>query len=247
VIYTPPSYSENTLKTITNVLVMHDGQNLFNASTSFGGIAWMCQDTINALVVEGVIDEVLIVGVYNTDDRTNEYTYSYAADCGCPKGAGGLGDLYLDFLYDQVVPFVQKNYRVETTTENLAILGSSLGGLISCYAGWTRPGSWSLAGCMSSSFWWNNEDFNMLILNSSMPQESIKIYLDSGNAGPDRDDVVQTRQVRDHIESLGFVLNRTVFYYLDIGGQHNEYYWGQRFHVPMTYFYQAKLLSPSFN
>eukprot|EP01102_Stenamoeba_stenopodia_P021055 TRINITY_DN838_c0_g1_i3.p1 TRINITY_DN838_c0_g1~~TRINITY_DN838_c0_g1_i3.p1 ORF type:complete len:215 (-),score=37.18 TRINITY_DN838_c0_g1_i3:19-663(-) len=47
VIYLPPSYNENFLKPMTNVLVMHDGQNLFNASTSFLGIAWDYQDTIN--------------------------------------------------------------------------------------------------------------------------------------------------------------------------------------------------------
>lgn len=56
--YLPPSYNENTLKQYRNVLVMHDGQNLFNPLTSFLGVAWMCQDTMDALIIEGKSDEV---------------------------------------------------------------------------------------------------------------------------------------------------------------------------------------------
>jgi hypothetical protein len=68
VIYTPPSYNENTLKQYP-FLIMHDGQNLFNSSTSFNGIAWNCQETVNALVNEGLMEEVIIVGVDNTPLR----------------------------------------------------------------------------------------------------------------------------------------------------------------------------------
>ena len=141
VIYTPPSYYENTLKPMTNVLVMHDGQNIFNASTSFGGTPWGCDKTVDRLVVQGDMEEVLIIGVYNTPDRLNEYTYIYdpcydttlLGEC---VGGGGLGDIYLDFLIETAVPFVSSSgYRIETKKENLGVLGSSLGGLISCYAG----------------------------------------------------------------------------------------------------------------
>ena len=147
---------------------MHDGQNLFNASTSFLGVAWMCQDTVNELVAEGNMREIIIVGVDNTINRTDEYTYSY--DPTVP--GGGNGNTYLDFLQETVVPSIEVWYRVapnaaNSTSQNAkrwGILGSSLGGLISCYAGWTRPEVYSIAGCMSSSFWWNNEDFNNTVL-----------------------------------------------------------------------------------
>jgi len=244
IIYTPPSYYENTLKPMNNVLLMHDGENLFNASTSFNGVAWECQVTINQLIAEQKIDEVFIIGVYNTPNRINEYTYSYAKDCQCPLGGGGQGDLYLDFLIEQVVPYVEQRYRIETGPNNLAMMGSSLGGLISCYAGWTRPNTWGKVGCMSSSFWWNNEDFNNIIINDSMVQAPVTIYVDSGTSGEGNDDMEQTIAVRNHLEALDFVLNRDLFYYLDVGGQHNEYYWGRRFWVPMTDFYTTKLLSP---
>ena len=75
VVYLPPSYAENTLKSISNVLVMHDGQNLFNESTSAFG-CWHCDQTADANIMAGAVEELAIVGVDNTDDRTNELTYA---------------------------------------------------------------------------------------------------------------------------------------------------------------------------
>jgi hypothetical protein len=49
--------------------------------------------------------------------------------------------------------------------------------------------------------------------------------------------MLQTIRVRDHIDELGFTLDVNEFYYLDEGGKHNEYYWGERFWIPMTYLY----------
>lgn len=228
VIYLPPSYFENTLIPFYSTLIMHDGQNLFNESTSFAG-AWLCQDTVNALVISQMMREIIIVGVDNTDDRTDEYTYSIDPTV----GAGGLGDKYLDFLEKVVLNYVSKRYRISTQRDQLGILGSSLGGLISCYAGWTRSSVYSKIGCMSSSFWWNNQDFNNTILNlRPIPKDTI-FYLDSGDSGPDNDDETQTKTVLSTMNGLGFINNSTLFYYLDHGGQHNEKYWGDRFWSPM--------------
>eukprot|EP00026_Physarum_polycephalum_P012582 Phypoly_transcript_12904.p1 GENE.Phypoly_transcript_12904~~Phypoly_transcript_12904.p1 ORF type:complete len:355 (+),score=40.19 Phypoly_transcript_12904:86-1066(+) len=239
VIYYPPSYVENTLKQYSNVLVMHDGQNLFNASTSFAGVAWMCQDTVDALVNQGSMEEIIIVGVDNTADRIDELTYSYDASV----GAGGKGDIYLNFIEQTVLPIIYKTFRIDTENLNLGILGSSLGGLISCYAGWTRSNVYNLAGCMSSSFWWNNEDFNGVILQKDSPPKQLEVYLDSGNAGPDNDDEAQTKTVLAHMQTLGFTLGEDLWYYLDKGGQHSEKYWGARFFVPMTDLYPPSNLT----
>jgi len=253
IVYTPPSYYENLAKIQSNVLIMHDGQNLFNASTSYAG-AWYCDKTVNTEVVQGNMEEVVIVGVYNTPDRLDEYTYSYdpcydttiRGDC---IGGGGKGDLYLDFLVENVIPFLtKKGLRVETSRENLGILGSSLGGLISCYAGYTRSTVFSKTGCMSSSFWWNSEDFNSVI-QASYPApdpDQETFYLDSGTCCPEPngDDRVQTVNVRNSFENLGWTLDSDLFYYLDQGGEHSEYYWGTRFHVPMGYLYPVTPLTP---
>ena len=152
IVYLPPSYRENTLKAHANVLVMHDGNNLFDPETAFMGNSWLIQETLDPHIEYGVIEEVVVVGAYNTPDRMNEYTYS--VDPG--EGFGGKGDLYLDFLEQTLIPLVNSTLRVDLTSNvGLGIMGSSLGGLISCYAGWTRQ-TYSRVGCMSSSFWWNN-------------------------------------------------------------------------------------------
>lgn len=72
---------------------MHDGQNLFeDAKSAFG--AWKIQNTLNEQIATGAIQEVIVVGVWNTNNRNNEYTYSYDKT----EKFGGKGDLYLDFL-----------------------------------------------------------------------------------------------------------------------------------------------------
>lgn len=64
-----------------------------------------------------------------------------------------------------------------------AMGGSSLGGLISCYAVYKRPTFFRAGICMSSSFWWNNEDFNNQVITKDYNQNTV-LYLDSGDSGP---------------------------------------------------------------
>lgn len=113
--------------------------------------------------------------------------------------------------------------------------GSSLGGLISCYAMYKRPLMFPNAICMSSSFWWNSEDFTNKVLTAYY-NNSTRVYLDSGDAGDSQDGKNQTLTVKFNMENLGYMnsgADENLWYYLDKGGQHNEYYWGRRFHVPM--------------
>ena len=180
IFYTPPSYYENTLKIYKNVLIMHDGQNLFDPKTSAFGTAWMCQDTMNSLIIEGKSDEVLIVGAYNTNDRNNEYTYVYDPS----EGFGGKGDLYLDWIQSTLIPLAEKNFRILIQKESLGILGSSLGGLISCYGGWTRSSIYGKVGCMSTSLWWDDQDYQNMVVIESIPASPLPVfYMDSGTSG----------------------------------------------------------------
>jgi len=241
VVYTPPSYSENTVAVYKNVLIMHDGQNLFDPATSAFGTAWMCQDTMNALIQSGGSAEVVIIGVYNTPDRTNELTYSYDQS----TRAGGKGDHYLDFLHQTVLPWAARLFRIETNRENLGILGSSLGGIISCYGAWRRPDQYTKMGCMSSAFWWNDEDFdNVILANRTIPSPLPQVYLDSGDSGPSSDDRDQTIRVRDHFVKLGYTLGENLQYFLDRGGEHSEYFWAKRFFKPIQALYPVPTLFP---
>lgn len=239
IFYLPPSYYENTLKTHDNILVMHDGQNLFLAATAYMGNAWYCQDTLDGTIIGGTTDEVIIVGPYNTDNRNNEYTYIYDPS----EGFGGLGDQYLDWIESTLLPLTRSRYRVNLTRDTLGILGSSLGGLISCYAAWTRPGVYGRAGCMSSSFWWDDKNFQNVVVPGSVPPNSQntsfpEIYMDSGTGSIGEIECTEyTLNIYDQMISDGFVEGRQVWRYVDEGGQHSESYWGPRFHIPMEALY----------
>ena len=233
--YTPPSYNENTLKVHKNVLIMHDGQNLFNPLTSAFGTAWMCQDTMDELIVGGQSDEVIIAGAYNTPDRTNEYTYIYDPS----ERAGGKGDLYLDWIESTLIPLTADNYRVSIERDALGILGSSLGGLISCYAGWTRSTVYGKVGCMSSSFWWDDQDFQKSILPNNEPSAEMSrphIYMDSGTGEP-LTTTAYTTQIYDYMVQDGFVAEVEVDQFVDPGAEHSESSWGPRFYVPIEFLY----------
>lgn len=238
IFYLPPSYTENIFKSYKNILIMHDGQNLFNAKTTAFGTAWMCQDTLNELIVSAKSDELIIAGAYNTADRINEYTYVFDPS----EDAGGKGDLYLDWIESTLIPLIQTNFRVSMSRDTTGILGSSLGGLISCYGGWTRPSVYGKVGCMSSSFWWDDLDFqtNVITKSDSPSTPSYPIfYMDAGtgSVGEVKCDVY-TSEIYDYAiggsgSNLNFTENVNIFKYTDKGGKHNEASWGARFYIPM--------------
>lgn len=240
-VYLPPSFNENNLKPYKNIILMHDGQNLFDPKTSAFGTAWMAQNTADSSIVSGKSDEMIIVGIYNTPDRTNEYTYIYDAS----ESSGGKGDVYLDWIESDVIPLIAKsNMRAEISRSSLGILGSSLGGLISCYAGWTRPNIYGKVGCMSSSFWWADQDYmnHMLPEHTAPTAPRAHFYMDSGTAGSlggEAQCAVYTAQVYDYMISTGFGGAEEVEKYVDVGGQHNEASWGSRFYLPLEFLYPA--------
>jgi predicted alpha/beta superfamily hydrolase len=90
---------------------------------------------------------------------------------------------------------------------------------------------------MSSSFWWNSEDFDKKILSTNKLHPGVQFYVDSGDSGPSQDSKNQTLTVYQHLGQIGYKTNQTLFYYLDKGGQHSEAYWGKRFYIPMINLY----------
>mmetsp|Transcript_892 Transcript_892/g.1213 ORF Transcript_892/g.1213 Transcript_892/m.1213 type:complete len:304 (-) Transcript_892:152-1063(-) len=231
-IYTPPGYAENEMLVPETVLIMHDGQNLFYPQRSFAGVAWMIQDTLNPLISQGNIETILVIGVANTGQRCDEYTNIYDSSEGC----GGNADAYLDFLESTVLPLVSKNFRLpKMLPENLSMIGSSLGGLLSCYAGASRSSIYGRVGCMSASLWWDSEQFRNNVIRSTASFDSI-FYMDSGTQ---EDTILQSTlsTVSDMRKIRNFTLQKDLFVYLDKGGEHNEKYWGARFWSPLLSLY----------
>jgi predicted alpha/beta superfamily hydrolase len=143
-VYLPPSYESESRR--YPVLYLHDGQNLFDAATSFAG-EWQVDETMEALSEEGL--EAVVVGIPNAGAaRLDEYSPFHEENYG-----GGLGDQYLAFITQAVKPLIDTDYRTLPGREHTGIMGSSMGGLISLYAFFRHPEVFGFAGALSPSFW----------------------------------------------------------------------------------------------
>ncbi len=94
------------------VLYLNDGQNLFEATTSFTGVEWQVDETADRLIREGVVPPMMFVGLDNAaKDRIREYTPHRSLH---PMMLRVQGTRYPTFLIKEVMPFVARNYRVAT-------------------------------------------------------------------------------------------------------------------------------------
>ncbi|MEZ4407111.1 MAG: alpha/beta hydrolase-fold protein [Polyangiales bacterium] len=223
-VYLPPSYDENPLRRFP-VLYMHDGQNLFDPAAAFGGVTWRVHDAMNLGAEDGSIREAIVVGPENTAARIDEYTPTVDAE----HMAGGRGDLYLRMLVEELKPLIDRTYRTLPDRANTALMGSSLGGLISVYAGVTRAETFGAIGAMSPSTWWDDR----MILGrvpalATLSPRPERVYVDSGDSGASSDDVANTRELAAALRTAGYRDGSTLRYVVEAGGQHSERYWAAR-------------------
>lgn len=218
-VYRPPSYEENTRKRYP-VVYMHDGQNLFHDSTAFNGVAWNAQVAMDQGVADGSVREAIIVGIDNTGDRISEYTP--VAD---PRYGGGNGAAYVRFVGRELKREVDAKLRTRKEAANTAIIGSSLGGLISVHAGLTEGATFGLVGAMSPSTWWNSEWIVSSTRSSTATTLPRRLYLDSGDSGSSRDGVEATARLAEAWKKKPSV---QVQHHVQQGGTHSEWYWRQR-------------------
>lgn len=220
-VYFPPTYLENAAARFP-VVYMHDGQNLFDSATAFGGNEWKVDETMDAAAEDGSIREAIIVGPENTSGRMYEYTPTKAA--AYPSSGGG--DSYLTLLVDELKPKVDAELRTLPGRETTAVIGSSLGGLISAYAGVKKPATFGLVGAMSPSTWWDNKAILEIVAKGA--GKPLRVYVDSGDAGTSSDDKDNTKLLAATYRSLGFVDDVSLKYVVQAGASHSEVYWAQR-------------------
>jgi predicted alpha/beta superfamily hydrolase len=215
-VYRPPGYQENTLKRYP-VLYMHDGTNLFFPEESFLGVDWDVDSTLDLLDAMNVIDKVIVVGIY-ANDREAEYTKT------------GY-EPYGRFIVESLVPWMAAHHRVLAQPEWTAVMGSSLGGVVSMYLAWQYPQVFGMAGCMSSTFGWKDD---LMPRIAREPRPKLRLYLDSGWPG---DNYEVTRSMRDLLLRRGFVSGQDLLYLVYPHDLHNEQYWATRVHIPFQFFF----------
>ncbi len=221
-IYFPPDY-ETSGKSYP-VLYMHDGQNLFDASTSFAG-EWEVDETLNILAAQGK-HVPIVIGIDNGIDRIAEYTPWTNTEYG-----GGDGDKYIQFIVETLKPYIDQHYRTLPDRENTGIMGSSLGGLISHYGSVKYQEVFSKAGLFSPSYWFSDNIWSFT--HTTGKQKEMWFYqLCGSNEGSnltESENVVNDmKRMNDSLVSLGFGQNN-IFNKVVAGGQHNEKLWREAF------------------
>jgi predicted alpha/beta superfamily hydrolase len=230
IVYLPPGYEEEERR--YQVLYMHDGQNLFDAGTSFIGVEWNVDETLERMIPDGEVAPIIVVGIYNTSDREFEYTPVQDRN----RGKGGGADRYAAFVVDEVKPFIDANYRTLPGRESTGIMGSSLGGIASLYIAWTHPEVFSKVGAMSTAWWWSNAQIIDFLEERDTPP-GVRVWLDMGTAEDstdrNRDDVPDLielhRRARNTLMDKGLTIPRRLRYVEDEDAVHNERAWGARF------------------
>lgn len=223
VIWLPPDY-ETDDGTRYPVIYAQDGQNLFDPATAFAGVDWQLDETAESLIRQKAVQPFIIAGLWNTPARKEEYT---------PL----RGRKYARFIIEEVKPYIDAHFRTQPGREATAVLGSSLGGLISFYLAWWHPETFSMAACISASWMWNKAAVFEDIKNDPMPNPRIRLYMDHGSEGDEGRYMSVFKRMRDTLIKKGFVLRRDLEYYYGVGDGHDEASWGRRAWRPLRFLF----------
>ena len=185
-VWLPPGYSEASDRRYP-VLYMHDGQNLFDPRTAYGGNTWGVAETITTLVDEGAMEPVIVVGAFNSPLRAYEYSPWHGAPA------------YARFLIEELKPMIDDRFRTLPDRENTVVMGSSMGGLLSYYLVSNHPDVFRGCGCVSTHF----------ILSEAM----VARYVKGGDADGDAD---ETPYILNDIAN-GATVPDNVQYWFDYG------------------------------
>jgi len=223
IVWLPPSYKKESHRRYP-VLYIQDGQNIMDPRTAYVGIDWQVDETAMRLIKLGDLQELIIVGIYNTPERLEEYSDS------------NKGKNYMKFMVEQLKPFIDKYYRTLSGKEYNAVMGSSMGGLISFLLVWNYPDVYGKAACMSSSFYYDGDKAINMVKNYTGEKKKIKIYIDHGEDGLPRG-----QKMFCELSQKGYLIGTDIDYYYSPGADHTESEWAKRIPRPLLFFFGTRI------
>jgi enterochelin esterase-like enzyme len=151
------------------VLYMHDGQMLYDSTTTWNGQEWGVDETLGALIAQGDVPPTMVVGIWNGGpDRHADYfpqrpfeqlnslfrdslLTDYRRDPATKLFATEVqSDNYLRFIVEELKPYIDSNYATLSDHAHTFLVGSSMGGLISMYGICEYPEVFGAAACLST-------------------------------------------------------------------------------------------------
>lgn len=229
-IWLPPSY-ETSPETRYAVLYLQDGQNAFSSAgpnVAFGWGSWEVDLTVERLVRENRMREIILVGIDNTPKRYQEYrgrTAGFTEDDRkanrqpvVDAGDNSAYERYARFLVTELKPAIDQRFRTLADPAHTGVLGSSMGGVGSLALAWDHPEVFGLAGSMSGAF----QIEKRLLLESVLKPhtggpKALKLYFDCGaKSFNDGDDGrANTEAVVAEFRRIGWQDGMNLRYFLD--------------------------------
>lgn len=201
------------------VLYLQDGQNLFDENAPYGN--WGLDKKMAMLSEKKLGDLIIITIDHAEEERILEFTPSEPTRLGV-----GDGKKYVRFLVDTLKPYVDQNFRTKPERAFTGLGGSSMGGLISVYAGLIAPATYSKLMIFSPSLWVvPNMRFHTMNFHHTW---DTKIYL-YGGKGEGSGMVPSLKRLKSTIEQQGSTANIDFNLSIDPDGKHNESRWGEEF------------------
>lgn len=225
-LYLPPNYHHSDKR--YPVVYMHDGQNLFDDMTAYAG-EWEVDESLNNLAEKEEL-EVIVVGIDNGGDfRMNELS-----PWGNKRFGEAQGKQYMDFIVEVVKPYIDTNFRSKADRLHTAIMGSSMGGLISHYAVHAYPDVFSKAGIFSPSYWYSPDVFSFT--QTKKAQLDARLYVMYG--GKEGDGMIaDTNKMQRQLRQQGHPRQNTQFKRVP-NGEHNEQLWRTEFPEAIQWLFQ---------
>jgi predicted alpha/beta superfamily hydrolase len=211
------------------VVYAHDGQNLFDEVYTAFGTEWGLDENLKNLEDTFGLN-IIAVGIDNGGaERINEYSPYLNNQYG-----GGSGENYINFISNTLKPYIDANFRTISNRENTAIIGSSMGGLISFYAALEKENIFSKSGIFSPSFWFSDSIFSYT-QNHSFNNFSKYYFVcgtnESSGMVPDINNIVNTMN-----SNTGFNGSINTAFRLD--GQHSEWFWRRELRNCLLWLFQ---------
>lgn len=252
-VYLPAGYGDDTT-TRYPVMYMHDGQNVFNPATSYGGQEWGVDEALDTLIAKGVVPPMIVVAVWNSPLRRREfmpeqpfYELPDSLQQLFADNTGGtpISDRYLAFLTAELKPHIDSVYRTLPGPATTAIAGSSFGGLISLYAMSRYPQLFGYAACISTHWIVAFDDklqgFPLTLISwfdRHLPDpDNHTIYFDFGTETLDQYYEPWQRVMDDRLQKGGYIEGKNWITRKFEGEEHNEVYWRERFPDILRFLY----------
>lgn len=257
-IWLPPEYDESGER--YPVLYMHDGQNLFRPGFAYGGEEWGVDEAMERLIAAGEVRPAIVVGVWNTSDRYLDYGPSEPIRSLRPDaraqlieayGGEPVSDAYLRFLVEVLKPRIDAEYRTLAGPADTAVMGSSMGGLISLYAAGEHPEVFGAAAGLSTHWPTGPGGGGLIRQDAWMPlvvaaytqyfrtsglnPSSQRIWTDHGDQTLDALYPPYHDAIMPAFESLGFQRGVNLEARSYPGTAHNEAAWRARLEEPLVF------------